>query len=222
MTIRCFWNVFLVFALVSPLSAVSSTRALSAKRFEWGTPEKPRARESVEFRMGYTLGTHKGWADAGTGFIELSGESGKTFQSLKRAELVFNPASLRTGNPDIDCHLLEALTLDYAQSDYPESHVCVNNQLPTDGKNTSRYSEIRFEADAQPLGNLMKGRLTIHGQTRDAVLALSDISQDDAKVSAQIESKLKLSDYGVIVKPFLFVTVSDDVTLLLNFKAVSK
>jgi len=120
-----------------------------------------------------------------------------------------------------DCHMREALGLDYSRSQYPREHICKDDRLPA---GAVAYPEISLQidgAEAAPVTTMSVGKdspvsaqalWTIHGVTRPARLQLA--ASRDAKTpgALRLRGKLevRLADFGVVVKSahVLFVTSS--------------
>ena len=143
---------------------------------------------------------------------------------------------MRTGNAVQDCHLVEALGLNYASSRFPENHVCNNdNELERDEASHFLYPFIHFKiVDAKKMGEehtgtfhkyelIVTGLWKIHGR---------EVSQSH-KVELSVDSKKRflmlrikttphfsLKEFGVIVKPAkilgIKIGVKDHVSVVLD------
>src|SRR4029450_4001930 len=100
----------------------------------------------------YSLGTHTTTANAVQGTLRLEPNT------LDAAEgsIVVPIASLRGDGGTRDCHMREALGLDYSRSRFPSEHVCDGeNPLPATGPDAIVFPEIRLELlSARPLDDL--------------------------------------------------------------------
>jgi len=177
---------------------------------------KPQANglPGIEIAIGYTLGTHEGGASrvSGSAFVDFENAA------LSSAEFRVPIAAMTTGNEKRDCHMREALGLDYGLSGYPEAHVCdSSNRLPESGVNAIQFPEVVFEltglkaADGTPLTRvdagseaqvLAIGAWTIHGVRKEQFIALrvvraSGTASPELRVRGSFEILLK--DFGVEV-----------------------
>jgi hypothetical protein len=157
--------------------------------------------------------------------------------ALSGGRLVFPLASIRADDATLECHLREALGLDYARSRYPRDHVCERDRLPASGPDAIAFPEIVLDlARGGPVGGLAagtatdaassgrpldrdgevpveaQGSFTVHGVTRPARLLLA-VSRDPASPGAlRVRGRhpFRLADFGVVVKPvkILFVRLT--------------
>jgi polyisoprenoid-binding protein YceI len=183
----------------------------------------------IEWSVSYTLGTHRGTAGPPT----VDARSDAAGSALTSLVLRFPLESVRSGNATRDCHLREALGLDYKVSHYPAAHVCnKKNEIPATGADQVAFPEIVFEMspEAAPLRFVppapgqtseieIPGTWTIHGVSRpDRVTAtLSAVGTSPIVIRVEGEHALSLRDFGVLVKPFLMVTVGDRVHVKFSF-----
>jgi len=144
-------------------------------------------------------------------------------------------ASLRGDGGTRDCHMREALGLDYSRSRFPSEHVCDGeNRLPATGPDAIAFPEIRLELlSARPLDDLgllaagkpvrveIETRWTVHGVTKPA-RELVRVLRDGDGLRVRGRSTLVLKDFGVVVKStkvlFAEVTVGDAVTVTYDLK----
>ncbi len=97
---------------------------------------------SVRIKIPYSLGTHEAILSVAQGL------QGELFLDLEKG--VLKPVSfkvplsaLKTGNAEMECHLMEALGLNYQKSKYPKQHVCSQeNTLPLSGPDQVAYPEV--------------------------------------------------------------------------------
>src|SRR5262245_35509977 len=95
----------------------------------------------ISFRLPYTGGTHTGSARSASGTLTFDPSS------LIRinAHIVVPIDDIHSGDSKRDCHMREALGLDYTRSQFPKSHVCDNaNRIPTSGPDSVVYPTIEF------------------------------------------------------------------------------
>ena len=165
----------------------------------------------IQFSIGYSLGTHEGTATEITGSLSLQDSP----FLISTAAFTVPLNKVNTGNAKRDCHLLEAMGLDYSVSDYPNQHICNgNNELPLSGKNAVAFNEIKFTLTTLLSG---PGKATaigvweMHGVKKqiEIPLTLTVVEGSPAKLKVKTDFDLSLNDFGIIVKKVLFVTVKD-------------
>lgn len=172
----------------------------------------------VEFKIPYKLGVHDGRSKS------LIGEVVLVNNQIKSAHFSVPISSLTTGNSTRDCHMREALGLDYTKSDFPKNHVCDNNQTPETGDNSIVYPNIEFSftSENQATNTILHlkdgikeqiqivGQLTMHGvsqplkaldDTQGVVLTIEKMAGSDV-VHVTAKFGVNIEDYGVIVKAF--------------------
>ena len=201
----------------------------------------------VTFQIGYSAGVHDGTVNAIDTQVTLDSKN-----QILSGVFTININSMSTGNKNRDCHMREALGIDYTNSKFPDEHVCDSNeQTPATGPDSIVFPEIKFEfssvkansnsvlpevLEVGKVYNLaIQGRLTVHGQVKDFTAADStefvpvQVKLLDAQTGEiQIVSKFDvvLKDFGVIVKPFKFgfvkISVADKAKVSLNMKLVQK
>jgi len=170
-------------------------------------------KHEVSFKIPYTFGMHKGEVKELEGSFNLK-STGRLSTPIK---------SLRTDKATMDCHLQESLGLDYSKSDFPDSHVCDDDKLPADGGNSIVFPQIDFqiqeinviEKTNDTIVIKIKGAWNIHGKSKNEQYQLTLQKQNNEWVS-ELNLKLRLSDFAVIVKKFMFIKVEDTVTLKLK------
>ena len=137
---------------------------------------------------------------------------------------------LKSDNAERDCHMREALGLEYSRSRYPKEHVCAGDAIPA---GMVAHPEIVLDlqgARAPPVATLAVGQetpvaldatWTLHGIRRPAKLLLT-VSRD-AKTPGALRvrgtSQIRLPDFGIVVKSatIVFVTSSVDETATVQF-----
>jgi polyisoprenoid-binding protein YceI len=203
-----------VFAALITLSAVTA----------------PGGSTGLSFKLPYSTGTHRGEARQVTGKVSYDpANPGKVTGTF-----VIPIASIESGNDKRDCHMREALGLDYTKSEFPKEHVCDDaNKLPASGRNAVVYPEIKFEVTGMSGAkgsavNLdhesqveIDGKWTIHGVTREARLPMT-LTPDGSGFRLSGKAPLSLKSFGVEVKSahILVVTISvdDEVTVLFDLR----
>lgn len=207
----CFETLLRGAALVA---LVTSGPMAFASGGTYGISTARTGKPGIQFSIGYTLGTHVGQANAATGSATLDFDAA----NLSRAEFRVPLSAMTTGNSKRDCHMIEAMGLDYARSSYPEGgHLCSSNQtLPESGPDSVAYPEIQFvlesltAADGSPLGRLERGietpivslaRWTLHGVTKTRAIPLSILIDqgDQPKVRVRGKFEVLLKDHEVEV-----------------------
>lgn len=190
------------------------------------------AAESVTLRIPYTLGTHRERVTAVDGAVTLDPRT----LELSGGRLVVPLSAIRSDDPTRECHLREALGLDYERSRYPREHVCDGaDRLPAAGPEAIAFPAITLEltsggpvpggAAPDADGEVeveARGTWSVHGVTRPAAVRLG-VARDAATpggLRVRGRHALRLYDFGVVVKPakVLFVTISvaDEVALELD------
>lgn len=167
----------------------------------------------VTFSIPYTAGNHEGYARKIDGLVETDEND-----QLISAQFIVPIESLTTSNKTRDCHMFEALGLDYTISQFPEQHVC-NSQdlLPRTGSNSIAYPNIAFQFQnfsqeptvplqvGVPTKARVKAVLQIHGVTRQLnslpIMVTKSIRQGQAVLRIQSQFQLSIQDYKIIVKP---------------------
>jgi polyisoprenoid-binding protein YceI len=217
-------GLLVVLALLGAGAAAAETRP-----YRVAPPGEKQSR--AEAFLVYSLGTHTTTANEIQGTLRLEASS------LDAAEgsIVVPIASLRGDGGTRDCHMREALGLDYSRSRFPSEHVCDGeNRLPATGPEAIAFPEIRLELlSARPLDDLgllatgkpvrveIETRWTVHGVTKPA-RELVRVLRDGDGLRVRGRSTLVLKDFGVVVKStkvlFAEVTVGDAVTVTYDLK----
>ena len=163
--IRCFSIAILI-------SLIGYSTLTHAKVY--GPLVKSGPQTGVTFSIPYTAGNHKGFARAIDGLVETDDND-----QLVSAQFTVPIESLTTSHKTRDCHMFEALGLDYSTSQFPEKHVCNSqNQLPLSGPNAITYPSLTFQFQSfsqiptiplqlgVPTKARVKADLQIHGVTQ--------------------------------------------------------
>lgn len=163
----------------------------------------------ISISVPYTLGTHTGraaWPD-----LALSVDPARSRALALR--IAFPIDKIDMGKEKMNCHLTEALGIDYAASRFPEKHACDrNHRLPARGPDSVVFPEIVFRAEPFDLpashgSVVIKGAWTIHGIERSSEQPVNFRRNVDGSLDISGTCRWKLEDYGVIVKPFLAISV---------------
>ena len=156
----------------------------------------------VDFSIPYKLGTHKGNASRVEGKV-ITDDTGKVLQ----AQIYVPITNLSTNNASRDCHMREALGIDYTHSAFPDKHVCDdNNQTPATGVDSIAYPHIVLNfLSLDEATNIVRGTLEIHGISKPVALPVQITKKSvDGKTAYNLKAQFKvlLSDYNIKVKPF--------------------
>jgi polyisoprenoid-binding protein YceI len=196
----------------------------------WTIVPKAGGDLGVTFSLGWTLGTHQGRASRVSGSLDAQIEPLAVTQGEFRVPI----AAMSTCSTTRDCHMREALGIDYARSRFPAEHVCANDQVPVSGPDSVVYPDIVIKVQGmRPAQGAASGpalRLTpmqwvdtqvsfglsMHGTTRDmsAPMRLQLIKPDVVQV--QMEFEVKLADFGLVVKMPALMKVEDRAKVKLN------
>ncbi len=146
-------------------------------------------------------------------------------EEITSGKLSIEISSIEGDDKKLVCHMMESLGLDYKVSDFPDDHVCDDNKLPSEGKNSVKFSTITAELTTPSLvsSKVLTLKWTIHGV--DKVVEVPFESTWDEK-SQKMELKanwtMKRSDFDIIVKKFLFIDASNEIKLKLDLKLGGK
>jgi polyisoprenoid-binding protein YceI len=177
----------------------------------------------IEIVLPYSFGTHRSSVASVQGEVRIDPET----LAVAGGRLAVPIDAIRSDDATRDCHMREALGLDYRRSRFPKEHACEDDRLPASGPDAVAFPEIAVEVQrARLLGDaaLLAGgkeiraeadvAFVIHGVARPARLELT-VSRDPAAPGAlrlRGSHAFTLRDYGVVVKSahVLFVTISVD------------
>lgn len=202
-----------------------------------------QAGTSIAFEIPYTAGIHRGTATEIQGSLVLDANN-----ALLSGRFTVPLAGMKTQNETRDCHMREALGIDYTHSSFPAQHVCDSeNETPATGPDSIAFPNLEFEFKSvvQTTGELLpvsleegktyqvvlRGRFAAHGQSRvlDGSDKASTLTAGLTKLGNSLKIKsafpVVLKDYGIKVKPSQAgpVTISvgekATVTLVLNLNA---
>lgn len=167
-----------------------------------------------------------------------------------RGEVTLDPATLASGSGAVvvplsgirgdggtrDCHMREALGLDYAAGGrFPGEHVCDGqDRLPASGPESVAFPDIRLEllgarplddlsllASGQPVRVEVDVRWTLHGVSREKK-ELVRVLRDGTGLRARSRSTVVLAEFGVVVKStkvlFAEIKVGDAVTVTYDLR----
>jgi polyisoprenoid-binding protein YceI len=217
------------------LKILCSIPLLLASSFSWGAPISYRPvstttqKPLIRFTLPYSLGTHEGQTHLILGEIKLDLDHPEKATGSLRASI----STLTSDSDKRDCHMREALGLNYDQSDFPKDHVCDDeNQLPLTGKNSIAYPDIELKITSvkshDPSGKIHReketqidvdGTWTIHGVTRTTRVPMKVIPEG-GKFRIQGSAPFALSAYRIEVKPaqlvFVTIRVADQAMILFD------
>jgi len=185
---------------------------------------------SLSFSIDYSAGTHKGVIKNVRGKAVLN-----SLEELQGAQFQFSISDMETGNKTRDCHMREALGLNYSVSDFPKKHVCDgNNAIPLSGPNAIQFPSIFFvfesfeESLVTPLkvGDLNSGKIAgtieMHGTKKrisSLPIQVKKMIDNSGLTSLEVVTRFEISlkDFNVVVKPFkigfISIGVSDTVVI---------
>ena len=180
---------------------------------------------AVRVALPYTLGTHDFVARDVQGTVKVGSDPLRVIGGRLSVPI----ASLDAGKKTLECHMREALGLDYARSHFPAAHVCENDKLPISGGDAVVFPDIVFELTGSRIldekGNAVRlevfGHWTIHGVSRDdkldvRVSVASGTLAHPTSLRVDGDARIRLPDYGVRVKPALFIRAGDEARLHFN------
>lgn len=207
--------------IVAALWASAGRAEVQAYRLAQG-PEGP----GITLSLPYTFGTHQNRVTRATGEIRLDPDAPGGAAGTFRVPI----DAIVSDNAGRDCHMREALGLDYPRTRYPGEHLCEDDRLPA---GAIAFPEIVLQirgVTAPPITTLsvdkeakvaVDATWTIHGVTRPARLQLT--ATRDRKTPGAVRLKgssdIRLADYAVVVKSaqVLFVTSSVGETATVQF-----
>ena len=180
----------------------------------------------------YSLGTHAQVAQDIRGEVTLD----PTTLAGGSGTVVVPIAGIRGDGSTRDCHMREALGLDYsAGGRFPKEHVCDGeNRLPASGPESIAFPDIRLEIlGARPLDELslldagkpvrveLDARWTMHGVSRQQK-ELTRVVREGNGLHARGRSTVVLADYGIVVKAtkvvFAEIKVGDAVAVTYDLR----
>lgn len=170
----------------------------------------PLDSSSIKVEVPYTMGTHELSASELGGSVNFNPVVGE----ISSGNLTLPVTALKNDNAELVCHMRESLTLDYEKSDFPGSHVCEDDKLPTEGKNAPVHHDIVAEIQSPvKLGaSEVPVIWTIHGVKKTISVPVTS-SWDATSSKLTLEGKLtfKRSDFDIEVKKFLFIGVDNKI-----------
>lgn len=179
----------------------------------WANSLTPAPASKINITLPYTMGEHELKAKGLTGTLEWDGEN----KEIKSGELKLPITAIQAEKDELECHMREALGLDYKVSDFPETHVCEDDELPEQGPNSIRYPHITASLlSPLKLGkNQVPVKWNIHGKEKVITMPIT-LEMKEGKMTLKSKWKMKLSDFDITVKKFLFIGVEDEASLKTN------
>lgn len=197
----------------------------------------------IRFDLLYSSGTHRGSVGEARGEVTFDPSA----PGGAKAHFTVPIRGIKTGDETRDCHMREALGLDYARSGFPEEHVCRNDDsLPETGPDAIVFPDLALEVRgvrsaekaggglgsagtgaAIPLDRPSRVEVTgewrIHGKQKPARVEMELEPRGDG-LRLLGKTRLSLKDFGIVVKDakILFLTIrvedSAEVSLDLFFR----
>lgn len=180
---------------------------------------------SVNYNCVIKTCVHNGEAREIQGTLEGDGQG-----FVRKAQFHLFIEDLSTFNKVRDCHMREALGLDYSVSKFPREHVCEGSQLPSVGPDSLAYPEIVLTlvrvldgpaslnslASEPVLRRDLLVTVKIHNVTKDVVLKQVVLKQNDERhLVLQSQFILDRRSFDIVVKPFSLgfaeMTVDNDI-----------
>ncbi|MGZ6163726.1 MAG: hypothetical protein ACXWLS_10380 [Myxococcaceae bacterium] len=213
------------------LTLVPALALAEGKTYRVAPPAEGSKAEAV---VVYSLGTHTQVAQ------EIRGEVTVDPATLAsaRGSVVVPIAGIRGDGATRDCHMREALGLDYAAGGrFPKEHACdAQDRLPASGPEAIVYPDIRLDVlGVRPLDDLalldagkpvrveLEARWTLHGVARTSH-ELARVVRDGPGLRVRGRSSVVLADHGVVVKStkvlFAEITVGGAVTVTYDLRLV--
>lgn len=195
------------------------------------------------FQIGYSAGVHDGTVSAINASVQLDQKN-----NIISGNFIIDIADMSTGNKTRDCHMREALGIDYTNSQFPNEHVCdSDDKTPAQGPDSIVYPKISFQfssvkansnslfpevLEVGKVYNLaVQGKFTVHGVVKDFTAADSTefipvqvklLNAETGELQLQAKFDVVLKEFGVIVKPFklgfIKIGVADKAKVSLNMK----
>ncbi len=196
---------------------------LQAEEIHYQISTERFVKEMLTFSIPYSFGTHDGIVSEIQGGI-ITNEADQVLRAYFQVPI----KALTTGNSTRDCHMREALGIDYSQSRFPKEHICTNdNSLPETGPDSVQYPNIRLDflnmslaQDPFSIGipqiSDVTVNMTIHGLSKIfkfEKITITKIFNNNGAQGFRIYAKLNLSlkDFNVQVKPLKIGPVSVNV-----------
>ncbi len=194
----------------------------------------PAEGSKAEAIVVYSLGTHTQVAQDIRGEVTLDTAT----LSAGQGAVVVPIAGIHGDGGTRDCHMREALGIDYAAGGrFPKEHVCDGHDtLPASGPESVAFPDIRLEilggrplddpgllGTGKPVRVELDVRWTVHGVSKQQK-ELTRVVQEGNGLRARGRSTVVLPDHGVVVKAtrvlFAEIKVGDAVTVTYDLRLV--
>lgn len=172
--------------------------------------------QSLEFIVPYTFGSH---AFKST---QLDGELvwDEASRRVTQANYAVDITQVQVKDEKLKCHFEESMGLDYEKSDFPSEHVCNDDdRLPAEGKNAIVFKKIKLRL-LSPI-NLESKTAQVEWEIR-GIKKIQELpieinfNEADNLLTLNAEWKMKRSNFGIVVKKFLFIDADDTIKLKLK------
>lgn len=215
------------------LFVLAATSKLRAHEIHYEVSDQTAAAPMLRFSIPYTLGTHDGAVHSLSGFAQVT-ENDQVVSA--RFEVPID--SMKTGHDLRDCHMREALGIEYSDSRFPREHVCDgNNQIPQSGPDSIQYPVITVEfvgmtlpsepfVIGSPQNFKVKGKIKIHGIVQEQVwpvLITKTVNANGIQGFRLVTRfPISLRSFNIKVKPFMGIGVKDTATVSADIALVRK
>jgi len=211
--------------------AVPAVGLAEPVRYRVASPAEGSKAEAI---VVYSLGSHTQVAQ------EIRGEVTLDPATLAAASgsVVVPISGIRGDGATRDCHMREALGLDYgAGGRFPKEHACdAEDRLPASGPESVVFPDVRLELlGARPLDDValleagkpvrveLDVRWTVHGVAHPSHELVRAV-RDGAGLHVRGRSTVVLADHGVVVKSvkvlFAEIKIGDAVTVTYDLRLV--
>lgn len=163
--------------------------------------ELPITRARATFRSEAQLETINGVANEASGSIRVDPAN----LAATRGRVVVRVASLRTGIELRDEHLVSPEWLDVAS--HPEMVFEITGVTGATALTANQDVNVQ-----------LRGRLTLHGQTRD-VTAEARVRWDGTGLRGRARFSIRLSDFGVRINEAVRLKVSNEIAITVDLRA---
>ncbi len=183
----------------------------------------------IEILVSYSLGTHTQTVREVRGQVRVDANSLRSVDGL-----LMVPISAINGDGGLrDCHMREALGLDYRSSHFPSEHVCDrDNELPASGPDAVVFRDLQFALkelrpiddprllqQGKPVSVEIQGIWTIHGVSKPTKL-VAQVSREGPAGGLRIHTReyLNFKDFDVVIKAarVLFTSITAGTAAIVN------
>ncbi len=205
-------------------------RSAHAEPINYRPAPAPEGSASVRIDLPYTFGTHNFDVRLLQGEVRIDWKGTPSVGG----RLTLPLSSIHGGGETLNCHMREAMGLDYSRSAFPGKHVCEGGKLPATGNDAIAFPDIVFEIKRVVVDPVHTrsgeyeiwratafGRWTIHGVTREASIDLhltvpGNETAHPRWVRVEGVRKLRLADFGIQVKRAFVVTAGEEAAVKLD------